>query len=220
MSDLMTVGAEWGGAGTFKPFTSGISGAQRTTDAHARYMDAVLAGRVYSLNLNATTTGIAAGQIVAAAAAASTNFALFNPAASGKYLVLWHFGMGIISGTSPAGPLFHGMIISGVPTVAATGTIQSNLLGGGAGSVARTYATAAGTSLTGGTAPLTHSVADFSATATAQAVPGSIKAIDNLDGRIVIPPGIGWLPLWSSAGTSLLSGYSITWEEIPYLITL
>lgn len=217
--DLMKVGSDWGGAGTFKPFTSGISGAQRTTDAHAKYMDAVLAGRVYSLALNATTTGIAAGQIVAAAAAASTNFAIFNPLASGRYLVLWHFGMGIISGTSPAGPLFYGMIVNGIPTVAATGTIQNNLLGGGAGSVARTYATAAGTTLTGGAAPLVHSCADFSATATAQAVPGTIRAVENLDGRIVLPPGMGWLPLWSGAGTSLLCAYSITWEEIPYMVT-
>jgi hypothetical protein len=217
MSDLMKVGPDWGGTGTFKPFTSGLSGGQRVTDAHAAYMDPVIAARVFTMLLNATTTGVAAGNIVAAAAAASTQFALFNPLASGKLIVLMHFGMGIISGTPGPGSLFHGFFTS-VPTLAASGTIFNNLLGGNSGSIAKGYASAAGAALTGGSAPINHSVADFTVTATAQAqANGPLRAIEDIKGRLVIPPGSGWLPLWSAAGTSLLNSYSITWEEVPYL---
>lgn len=214
----MKVGPDWGGTGTFKPFTSGQSGGQRSTNAHGLYMDAALGGRLFSMALGATTTGVAAGQIVAAAAAAATNFALFNPTASGKVIVLLHFGMGVISGTPAPGPLFHGFFTS-VPTLAASGVIYNNLLGGNSGSVAKGYTSAGGAALTGGPAPLVHSVADFTATATAQAIAnGHVRAVEWLEGRLVIPPGNGWLPLWSAAGTSLLNAYSVTWEEIPYLV--
>jgi hypothetical protein len=200
--------------GAVAQLRSARSGALVTANAHARFQEAVARGTVFSLNLAATTTGIAAGNIMSAAAAASTNFALFNPANSGKLLVLVRFRVGIISGTAPAGPLFHGYIPN-VPTVAGTGTILSNLLSGGAASVAKTFATAAGTTLTGGLAPVTHSLANFAATSTVQAAPYLIATEDLVDGALVVPQGAGWLPLWGAAGTSVLCGYSITWEEIP-----
>lgn len=218
MSDLMKVGADWGGSGTFKPFTSALSGAQRSSNAHALFMDAVLGGRVMTMALNTTTSTIAAGQIVAAAAAASTQFALFNPSSSGKAIVLWHFGMGIISGTPPGGSLFHAFY-TGVPTLAASGTIYNNLLAGNSGSIAKGYTSAGGAALTGGVAPLVHSVSDFTVTATAQAqANGPVRAVEDIAGRLILPPGSGWAPLWSGAGTTLLNSYSITWEEVPYLL--
>lgn len=168
---------------------------------------------VFSLALAATTTGVAAGNIVGAAAAASTNFALFNPVGSGILLSLVQFGLGIISGTPGAGPVFHGSI-QNVPSVAATGTILNRYLGG-PGSVAKSYATAAGTTLTGGLAPSTLCIANFTSTGTAQATVGEINAVERLDGSIIIPEGWGWVPLWSAAGTALLNGYSIHWAEIP-----
>lgn len=198
--------------GNVNPVRADRTGAMVVTDGHARYQEATLRQNLFSMVLGATTTGVAAGQIVAAAAAASTNFALFNPVGSGKNLVLIKFGLGIISGTPGAGPLFHGFIV-GVPTVATTGTILNNFLNG-PGSVAKGWATAAGTALTGGGAPTTHSMADFTSTGTAQASVGELKAIEYIDGAIIIPPGLGWLPLWGAAGTTLLNGYSITWEEV------
>lgn len=177
------------------------------------YQQITYSQKVFTLTLAATTTGVAAGNIVAAAAAASTNFALFNPVGSGILLSLVQFGIGIISGTPGAGPVFHGLI-QGIPTVAATGTII-NRYAGGPGSVAKSFATAAGTTLTGGGAPSTLAIANFSSTGTAQASPGEISAVERIDGAIIIPEGWGWVPLWGAAGTTLLNAYAVTWVEIP-----
>lgn len=171
-------------------------------------------GLEFSLTLGATTTAVAAGNIVGAAAAASTQFALFNPSGSGRVLVLSKFIMGIISGTPGPGPLFHG-ILTGV-TLAASGTIVNLRAVGGvlqSSSVARGYASAGGAALTGGTAPTIIRAAGFSSTATAQASAGELNAIEDIEGDIIIPAGFGWVPLWSVAGTTLLNAYSITWKE-------
>ncbi len=190
------------------------SGGACTSDVRGHFAEAASRNQIFTLTLAATTTGVAAGNIVGAAAAASTQFALWNPVGSGKNLELLRFGMGIISGTPGAGPLFHG-IFTGVPTLnATTGNAYSNLAGQSAASVARWMALAAGSALTGGVAPITFSLSDFATTATAQATPGEVRAIENLDGSIVLPPGTGWVPLWSAAGTALLNGYSITWQEV------
>lgn len=185
------------------------------TELRARYAEQATRGNTFSMALAATTTGVAAGNIVAAAGAASTNFALFNPSTSGKVYALLKFGMGIISGTPGAGPMFHGIVTAGVPTVATTGTIIQHASGKAGGSSALGWATAAGTTLTGGGAPATLRIADFSSTATAQASPGAVKALEAVDGDIILAPGTGWVPLWGAAGTTLLNGYSVTWEEVP-----
>lgn len=189
------------------------SGGATTADVRGHFAEAASRNQMFTLVLAATTTGVAAGNIVAAAAAAATQFALWNPIGSGKNLELLRFGMGIISGTPGAGPLFHGIFTSPPTLASSTGNAYSNLAGQSAASVARWMALAAGSALTGGVAPITFSIADFATTATAQATPGEVRAIENLDGSIVLPPGTGWVPLWSAAGTALLNAYSITWQE-------
>jgi len=185
-------------------------------NAHGYYQEPTYRGNVYSMVLAATATGNAAGNIVGAAAAAVVQFALFNPAGSGKLLVLLRFRLGILSGTPVGGPLFHGYYVTGI-SGAGNATLLSNVAGGGAASVARGIATAAqaGTATTGATAVQTHMLANFSTTATAQASPYVVTTDDLLDGCLIVPQGGGWAPLWGGAGTSVLCGYSITWEEIP-----
>lgn len=186
-------------------------------DGQGRYYEMVRVGCVFTLTLIATTTGVAAGNIVGAAAAAATQFALLNPLSSGYNLVLLKLGIGIISGTPGAGPMFHGYLpnIASITAASAGGTIRSNKLGATGNSIATPWSLAAGSALTGGQAPVTHRMADFTSTATAQASVGELKAIEYIDGDLVIPPGFGWLPLWGAAGSSLLNGYSITWAEVP-----
>lgn len=170
-------------------------------------------GLEFSMDLAATTTAVSAGNIVAAAAAAVTQFALFNPPGSGRVLVLSKFAMGVISGTPGAGALFHGYFSGAQTTVVPSGTILSSRLNG-PGSVAKGYAVAAGAALTGGAlGPLIIRAAAFASTATAQASPGMVMAVEDIEGDIIIPAGFGWIPLWSAAGTSLLNAYSITWKE-------
>lgn len=193
-------------------------GGAVVTDAHGRYYEGCRTGQIFSLSLAATTTGVAAGNIVGAAAAASTQFALINPPTSKVNLVLIRFGMGVISGVPGAGPLFHGYVpFAGSITAASPGgTVRSNILGQVGNSQAIPWVSAGGSALTGGQAPVTHRLADFSATNTAQAIAnGHVRTIEEIAGEIVVPPGVAWLPLWSAAGTALLNSYSITWEEVP-----
>ena len=185
-----------------------------TANGPGFYEEMAYRKQLFHMTLAATTTGAAAGNLMNAAAAAATNFALFNPAGSGKLLVLLKFGLGVISATLPVAPVFHGAIY-GLPTVAVTGTIVSGYLGQ-TGSVARGWATAAGTTLTGSAgAPSIIRMANFSHTAGTATALAEVNAIETMDGDIIVPEGYGWVPLWAAAGTSLLCAYSVTWREIP-----
>src|SRR5436305_12888471 len=81
-------------------------GAALSSNMGGLYEEATVRGQVFSLVLPLSSTGIAAGHIVGAAAAAATQFAVFNPLTSAKNLVLLEFAMGIVSGTFQAGPAF------------------------------------------------------------------------------------------------------------------
>lgn len=193
----------------------GRTNEQVVADAHARYQEAVSRGKVFSLTLIATTTGVAAGNIVAAAAAAVTQFALVNPAGSGVNLVVLKVGIGVISGTVAAGPVFHSYTTT-LPTLASIGgTIRNSMIGSANPSVAIPHALAAGSALTGSGALTTHSMMNFSSTATAQATVGEISCVEEVAGALIIPPGTMWVPTWSAAGTSVLNAYMIQWEETP-----
>lgn len=192
-----------------------LGNIEQKIEPHPKYVWQAKGAQMFTLNLDATTSTIAAGNLINAAAAAATQFALTNPATSTKNLVLTKFCVGIISGTASAGPLFHGIIATNPTLASIGGTIRCNLLGNTSiTSAATPHALAAGSALTGGSAPVTLRLADFSSTATAQATVGLIKTIEVIDGDIIIPPGKTWVPLWSTAGTTLLNAYSVTWYEM------
>jgi hypothetical protein len=208
------VGSTTKAVGSMTGLRLGRNGQLLVGQMGARYSHDVISGNMYSLTLTATTTTIAAGNIVAAAAAASTQFALFNPANSGKALVLLKFGIGTISGTAPAGPVFHG-VYSGVPTIASIGgTIINNYSMTGGGSVALAESLAAGSALTGAPAVKVLRIANFSVIAGAAASTAYGTALEVIDGGIVLAPGTGWAPLHSAAGTTVLHAYSISWIEV------
>jgi len=207
------VGPRVAGDSVDTPIRLGRTAAQITADAHARFYEAVSRGNVYSLQLGATTSTVAAGNITGAAAAASTQFALWNPTGSLKNISLLRFAMSPISGTPTTGVIQHGLILT-APTIATVGTIYNNLASTAVG-VARGVASAAGATLTGGSAPVAHSIADFAGMASAYASTVYLRCVEYLDGGIVLPPGTGWVPMHPGAGTTLLHGYSIAWEEVP-----
>jgi hypothetical protein len=201
-----------------EPFAQGDYGEGLISDFMPDYAALTQEGLISTLTLLATSTGVAAGNIVGAAAAAATQFGLINPATSGKNYFLTKFFMGIVSGTPGPGPIFHGYItnIQSLTAGSPGGTLRSNLLGGTEGSGAIPWSLAAGSALTGSTqAPITFRPAAFSSTATAQASPSEINCLELIDGDIMIPPGVMWLPLWSVAGTSLLNSYSVSFVAVP-----
>ena len=187
---------------------------------HGRYYEAASRGNLFNLTLSAATTGVSAGNLVAAAANAATQFAIWNPLGSGFNMSILKTHIGIISGTIVGGPIFHGVFVLGNPTNATTfdaGRGAQNSLIGGRQPVIRYINTAAssGTTITGGTTPLIHKPMNLQYSAgTYAALAGSVM-MDLVDGDIVIPPGYGWLPLFATAGTSVLFSASCTWEEVP-----
>lgn len=184
------------------------------TNFHPQYFINTYRKRVFTLTLGATTSGVAAGNIVGATAAAATQFALTNPSTSNANLILTKFCMGIVSGTPGAGPIFHGYLATNPTLASIGGTILNNFVGDTTASVATPHSLAGGSALTGASAPTVLRAAAFSGTATAQASVGFVNSLEVIDGDIIIPPGKTWLPLWSAAGSSLLNAYSISWYEL------
>jgi hypothetical protein len=212
-------GAVLQGDGTVTTGRASRIGALVTGDGQGRYYENTARGNVFSFYLNATATGISAGNIVGAAAAAATQFAVWNPPGSGKNLSLLKFGVWPISGTAPIPPVSHSISIT-APTIAssfiASYPLCCNNAGMAASSVSRYLAIAAqaGTALTGSSILQVLRAADLYITAGTAANLTGMKCIEFIDGDIVIPPGTGWVPTWVS-GAALLQGYSLTWEEIP-----
>lgn len=200
---------------TYTDYSEHLGSLEQAIEPHPRFVWQAHSGQMFTLTLGATTSGVAAGNIVGASAAAATQFALTNPATSNKNLVLTKFFVGIISGTPAPGPLFHGLLTTN-PTIASIGgTIRANLLGNASiTSVATPHSLAGGSALTGGSAPITFRPSTFSTTATAAASVNMVNAVEIIDGDIIIPPGVTWLPLWSVSGSSLLNSYGVTWYEM------
>jgi hypothetical protein len=202
--------------GTISPARCSRIGCLCTGDAHGKYYEQTSRGNVYSLMLTATSGNIAAGNLWAAAAGATYQFALWNPIGSGKNLALLKFQVWTVSGTAPVPPVIHAYA-SGVPTLATTvvTAIACNNIGLGAASVARALTSVAGTALTGATATFLLRAADL-AVGAGTLTPANafeLKATEYIDGDIVIPPGTMWAPQWATAAATLW-GASITWEEI------
>jgi len=203
--------------GTIAPARATRMGGIVVGDGQGRYYEQAARGNIFSLILTAWSTTIAAGNIVGAAAAASTQFALWNPSGSGKNLSLLKFQVWAISGTAPVPPVIHSYCTAPTIATSVVTPIACNNVGMAAASVARALTSAAGAALTGNSALQYLRAADLGIGAGAT-VPANLfepKLTEYIDGDIVLPPGTCWVPTWMGAGTTFLGGYSITWEEIP-----
>ena len=201
--------------GTKPQIRAGRQGDMIVSELQGRYFEQTVRGNSYSLNLIATTTGVAAGNINAAAAAVSTQFALWNPPSSKVNLVITKVFAGLISGTPPGGPMFHNLMLQGVPTIASVGVAQNNFAGGQQPQ-ARFVTSAAGTALTGGGALTVLRPMQMDFFAAALAAGANINgAMEETAGDIILPPGTGWVPCFSAAGTTLLNSFGVVWNEVP-----
>jgi hypothetical protein len=202
------------GDGTTPTVRVGRLGEFIASQLHARYYEGTSRGRRFSAMLAATTGTIAAGNINAAAAAASTQFALWNPAGSGVNLSIEKVIVAAISGTAPGGPAFHSYAV-GTPNASVGARGLSELLGA-APSKGLYLASAAGAALTGAPNALTTlRPMNVNLFAAAIAASTELAGLELVEGDIVIPPGTMWVPTWSGAGTTFLNAYGVSWEEIP-----
>lgn len=211
MSDLMKIGADWGGAGAFKPFTSSISGAQRTSDAHGRFLNAVLENRVYALS-----TAGAAATAYTGGAAGTPLLAIHNPANSGKYLALLAVGIASRVAASAAGTF--GLNLWSGPSVLPTGTTTppTNVLSlAASGSGARGFVN---TALTSSTAlALALPLASYYWATAAGAI--IAPSFFDIGGLLVAAPGNQIALGGTAALTSATYDVAMYWEEMPALIT-
>jgi hypothetical protein len=187
------------------------SGALVTQDAHARYQEAVLQGRVFS---GATaSSGVAPGTAVGATAA----FALYNPPSSGVQLVIWKLSVGYVSGTLGAGTII-GVSNTNTQGAAVTGTaitIVNALLGGGVGSARGLPFTTATVPTTGqnNLRPLWNMGAALASTALG--ISAAESALE-IAGEFIVGPGATFsLQGVAAGGSSPLVIFGCTWEELP-----
>jgi len=203
------------------PLTSTPSGALRVADeGNGKYYQSALDGDIFTLTHHLTTTAIAAGHLVAAAAAANVQFIVWNPIGSGVNLSLLRFAVNITSGTTPISGLFHA--IGAVAPTIASGTLASEAVitshkasqatyNGKAGY----YTHTSGAASTGAAAARVVQPVGLNMSAgTFQSLAGTML-VDKIDGAIVLPPNTFYVPQWSAAGTSMLVGYALTWKEVP-----
>lgn len=162
------------------------------------------------------------GAVLAAFTTSSAPF-LWNPMGSGKLLVITKVAAGLVAtGTTAAGHIVYGIqsnlgsnIGTAAPVVSGTFVAGVNLLiGGGNPSVMRFAPT---------TVSITAACTFLCSMGLGQATAGTtatspFTAIDNVDGRIVIPPGSAFSV---AASASIASTYSIAifGLEIPVPLT-
>lgn len=228
MSDLMKIGADWGGAGTFKPLTSSISGAQRIADAHSRFADAALAGRMYMGGMVGTSISNATFTTATTGATATPIIGLWNPSTSIVNLIIAQaiidIYMTALQATGVGGLAWMGsagnaaLTLGGNPvncrTLVATGSQAKFFAGVALTGLTNALAILRGCPIAGGSAV----TAAFLATQAGAQTQSASGAVENVDGNIVVPPGgvVGIFAASTPVGHSATSG--IVWEETPLLI--
>lgn len=214
MSELQRVGPIVGGSGSAAPFTADQSAAQRITDAHGHYLDAVRNGNVYSVSGRALT--LAAGQGYAQGAAATINFVFWNPLNSAKILSLLKFSFVTVSGTPAAGEVNYQISAGNTITTASNGVHVNLYTGATTGAVAKSVVNAAAAAIAG-TAAFNNLRPAFAQSASAAALNYAALATDVLDGEILLQPGMAFTFGVGGAGTTHVASIGLVWEELPQI---
>ena len=213
MSDLMKVGSDWGGAGTFKPFTSATSGAQRTSDAHGRYLDAVLAGRTFFMSLSAATPTAYVG-----AAGGTPLLAIHNPANSNKIFAVYVVGYAARGQVTAAGTT--ALALWSGPSVLPTGTVTQpkSALSQAQGGSAIGFSN---TALTGSTAlTVALPLNAFHLVGAAPVSESNMPSIYDVGGIVLAVPGNQVAIGVTTVPTGLTCDLAMYWEELPYAVTV
>lgn len=188
-----------------QPLTQGQYGEVLVSELNARYTNLVLAGQVFGITY-------ASGTVAAPSATSTGPFALFNPAGSGKNLVLLETTIPVTTftaGTTGAGFGFQ-FVANQTPSAITAGNTQLNaLIGSSNASVAKTYT--AGT-LVG--APTTIGYLVSGAYLDLAAGNNQIAQSSDIGGAIVIAPNSGICIVMTGTLVCTLVP-SVLWAEVP-----
>lgn len=181
------------------------------TEALPRYYAANYNGLLFHFSSASIT--IAATHVSPLGAGTATPvIALWNPASSGKNLVVVKTGASTVSGT-PGGPLLWNYASWTTPTTAAASTPVSGIMNGTAASVAKVYSNAVTTSSLVGIF-YKHAAAIAAVAATGNNGIAN-PMYDESAGDIIIPPGTWGALAAFAAGTSHVVQASLSWLELP-----
>jgi hypothetical protein len=216
MSDLQRVGPVPGGTGTPVPFTAGITGASRVADAHSRYMQSCLEGRVFIMDSDSVTLAAANATKSAMGTAKFIN-GFLNPRNSGVNAVILIASIATVSGT-PAGPFFYNFYpIVGNLSSAVTGTIRSAFLASTATGSKMTPQTGVVLATTPADTTALTQLSTIGGPAAIAAGAGVYSVADEVAGRIIVPPGFLFGIMCAGAGTTHIVQSTLQWEEVPAL---
>lgn len=185
-----------------QPFVVGKNGEQLVNEVHGRYYIANYRNHVFMATASAVT-------VPAVTSGVASIFCLFNPANSGKNLVLITAGVGTVLATTVVD--LAGIYYLPNPTNASTtaGTIKSGILGTGAPSVATFFTAATHTSQT---PILAGNIGGYGAITDA----GGNFFMRDLNGQMIVPPNTSVDILMSTAaGTASGTALELTWMEVP-----
>lgn len=227
MSDLQKVGPSFGGAGTFSPFTAGLSGQQRVSDAHGRFMQAALEGRLFSGGMGLTAISNVTFTTGTLGATGTPIAGVWNPLTSNKNLVILQaiLGVTITAGTKTGGGPFAWAMSTGNGVLTLGSAPLNRLTMAKSGSVAKDLAGIAMTGQTNALVVMMGSALFGGSSGAYSQVDGTIAApsnfqissVENLDGSIIVPPGgiLALLATTTPVAHSAVSG--LVWEELPIL---
>lgn len=188
------------------------TGAQVVQDAHGRYQEATVRGRVFSLS-NVAFTIVAGNASAGALGTIALINGFFNPIGSGvNAVVLVHRGQ-TTSGV-PGGPLVYNYYCGLNITSAATGTIRNGILSNStAGSAMVPQANVIIAATPAATpAALVYGLAGGPAAIAAGA--GLYSFVDEVAGSIVVPPGCVFGVAATATGTAQVVSDQLVWEEV------
>jgi hypothetical protein len=204
-------GPVYGASGTNVPFTADITGAQRVTDAHGRYNEAVRVGNVYTLQTKSATVTATTDISPLPATTGRALIGIINSATSGWYASILKVGISTISGT-PGGPFYFDVLPAAVTTLT-PGTAATNnrtLVTSGSQMIGLSAAVPANT-LVG------RMLRPIGGPAASAVGAGMYHVDEDVAGSIIVPPG-GLLAVTAHAvGTTHIVSLYLTWEEIPAL---
>lgn len=199
------VGAQIASDGSLVTARGTRTGASGTADVQARFQEAVMGGYCFSVCSQSALT------IPAGLSAAPTTPVLYNPAGSGKNLVVWHVGLGNLVVWAAVSAVGIG-ISRNVVAAAITGTAAApkNLLAGsGNASVATPLTTA-----TLPAAPIYDFLLGVGSTGAVVLLP-QIPLLERwFDGSLILGPGTA-ASIQASTASGAGAWCEWQWQEVP-----
>lgn len=201
------VGTQTNSDGTTKTFRMGKGGHQLANLGNGKYYELVRDGVVFIGQT--AVTGVAPGTAIGTTAAA----ALYNPAGSGKLVVLLQTSLGYVSGTLGAGLISY-CVNTNLVAAAVTGTAMAHR-----NALVGATASAAASALTTATLPAApqpvRTLCSLGASLASTAVQ-PWQVLDDVDGALILKPGATVsLQGTTAAGSTPLVCISWMWAELP-----